>query len=168
MTEFSTLARPYADALFQMAKAEGRETEWSRAVGQLAVWVSDASVRAFLGDPERAEADRVALLSEIGMEVDSTEWERFVALLVQNGRWKVAAEIAQLYDQAMRSDQRLMDVLVTSAVPLDGKQKAAIREALERRHPGCHMILREALDPTLVAGFLIQAGDQTVDASVRP
>ncbi len=167
MTEFSTLARPYAEALFEMAKAEGRETEWSRALGQLAAWVSNAAAQEFLDDPERPERDRIALLSGIGVDVDSAEWERLVCLLIRNGRWKVAAQIAQLYDEAMWADRRLVDVLVTSAIALSGQQKGEIQAALERRHPGCHMVLREAVDPALVAGFVIQAGDQTVDASVR-
>lgn len=167
MADSTTLARPYAEALFEMASAGAVTGAWDDALQALAFWVEDADARAFLADPERLDADKVALLAGISVAVDNEAWARFVQLLIDNERWSLSREIAELFRAAVRRAKGELDVLVTSAYALDDDQKAAVAAALERRHPGMHVILREAVDPDLLGGLVIRAGDESIDASVR-
>ncbi|MCE5359652.1 F0F1 ATP synthase subunit delta [Candidatus Igneacidithiobacillus taiwanensis] len=167
MSDFNTLARPYAEALFEMAAAGAVTSAWDDALQALASWVDNADARSFLADPERSDADKVHLLRGIDVAVDGEAWGRFVELLIRNDRWLLAREIANLFRDALRRAKGELDVLVTSAFALDDAQKAAVVAAMERRHPGMRITLREEIDPELLGGLLIQAGDESIDASVR-
>ncbi|WP_308389796.1 F0F1 ATP synthase subunit delta [Acidithiobacillus sp. AMEEHan] len=167
MSDFNTLARPYAEALFEMASAGAVTGAWDDALQALASWVQDVDARDFLADPERSDADKVALLAGIPVAVDVEAWTRFVQLLIDNERWALASEIAELFRAALRRTKGELDVLVTSAFALDDGQKSAVVAALERRHGGRKVILREAVDPELLGGFIVRAGDESIDASVR-
>ncbi|WP_248884068.1 F0F1 ATP synthase subunit delta [Acidithiobacillus acidisediminis] len=167
MSDFNTLARPYAEALFEMAAVGAATNAWDDALQALASWVQDKDARAFLSDPERADADKVAFLAGIPVSVDAEGWRRFVQLLIDNERWPLATEIADLFRAALRRAKGELDVLVISAYALDAGQKAAVTSAMERRHPGMQVTLRESLDPDLLGGVVIRAGDESIDASVR-
>ena len=167
MSDFNTLARPYAEALFEMATAGASTQAWDDALQALASWMQDADARSFLADPERSDADKVALLGGIPVSVDAEAWTRFMHLLIDNDRWPLASEIAELFRDALRRAKGELDVLVTSAFALDDSQKAAVAAAMERRHPGMQVTLREAIDPDLLGGLVIRSGDESIDASVR-
>jgi len=167
MADLITIARPYADALFSVAKAEHQEGAWSDALSYLVAWLRDPQARAFLDDPERPEEDKVRFLSSLPVEVDAQAWQRFITVLIENDRWTAAAEIAAHFQAALLADQRRMEVVVRSAVPLADDQKSAVRQALQRRYPDYEVQLREEVDEDILGGLVLQAGDLTIDASVR-
>ena len=167
MSDFNTLARPYAEAVFEMAAAGAVTGAWDDALQALAAWVDNADARSFLADPERTDAEKVDLLCGIAVTVDGDAWSRFVELLIHNDRWMLAREIANLFRDALRRAKGELDVLVTSAFVLDDAQKSAVAAAMAKRHPGMQISLREAVDPDLLGGLVIQAGDESIDASVR-
>ncbi|MGC8467445.1 MAG: F0F1 ATP synthase subunit delta [Acidithiobacillus sp.] len=167
MADLITIARPYADALFSVAKAEHQESAWSKALSVLSAWIADPQARAFLDDPERAEEDKIQFLSSLPVEVNGEAWRRFIAVLLENDRWAAASEIAAHFQAAVLADQRWMEVVVRSAVPLADDQKSAVREALRRRFPDHEVQLREEVDEDILGGLVLQAGDLTIDASVR-
>ncbi len=167
MADLITIARPYADAIFSVAKADHQETVWAEALSALSAWLADPQARAFLQDPERSEEDKVQFLSSIPVEVDAQAWRRFITLLVENDRWSAAAEIAAHFRAALLADQRRIEVVARSAIPLTDDQKTAVRAALRRRYPDREIQLREEVDEDILGGLILQAGDLSIDASVR-
>ncbi|WP_414040561.1 F0F1 ATP synthase subunit delta [Acidithiobacillus sp. M4-SHS-6] len=167
MADLITVARPYAEALFGLAKQSGQQQAWAESLQVLTAMVADSQAQAFLSDPERPAADKMALLATAPVTVEQAAWQSFLGLLIQNDRWPAAAEIAQLFDEAMRHDEGIVDVLVTSAVVLDAQQKSAVQAALEQRFSGRKVAFRESVDASLIGGLVIHTGDLTIDASVR-
>ena len=51
MAEPSTIARPYAEAAFRLADAQGKLADWSAALANLSAVAADERVRAAIGDP---------------------------------------------------------------------------------------------------------------------
>ncbi len=167
MADLITVARPYAEALYSVAKEGGQEQAWADALRVLAAMVADAQARAFLNDPERPEAEKVALLCAAPVTMDVKAWESFLALLISNDRWAAAAEIGSLFDEALHHAEGIVEVLVTSAIALDADQKTAVQSALDRRFTGRKVVFHESVDAALIGGLVIHTGDLTIDASVR-
>ena len=127
MADLITVARPYADALYGLAKETGAEDAWEKALQTLAAVVQDPQAQQFLGDPERTAADKVEVLSVAEVAVAQEPWRAFLALLIGNDRWPAAGEIAALFAADRRAAMGTVEVLVKSAIALDAGQKEASR-----------------------------------------
>jgi F-type H+-transporting ATPase subunit delta len=166
MADLITVARPYAEALYGLAKETGQEDAWGKALQTLATVLQDPQAQQFLDDPERTAAAKVEVLSVAEVAVDQEPWRAFLALLIDNDRWPAAGEIAALFAADRRAAMGTVEVLVKSAVALDAGQKDAIEAALSQRF-GSRVAFHDEVDPALIGGILVQAGDLTIDASVR-
>jgi len=98
MSELSTLARPYAEAVFRMARGENDLAGWSSRVATLAAIVSDAQLAALIADPA-VSSDRVAsLIIEVAGADLGERGSNFVKVLAENGRLTVLPEIATQFE----------------------------------------------------------------------
>lgn len=163
MSNALTLARPYARAAFALANERGCLPLWSTQIGFAATAVSDPRVAGVLGDP-KVRTD--TLVDLVAPEAPDAEFRSFLALLADNRRLALLPEIAGLYE-ALRADQeRLVKATVTSAVALDAAQIEQIKRSLSKRF-GREVTIATALDPALIGGAVIDAGDVVIDGSVR-
>ncbi len=169
MAERSTIARPYAQAVFALARERGELEAWSRRLGLLAAVVGDEGVRRLIGDPRLGREGAARLVLEVAKEglgeALGEEAERLVRLLAEHGKLALLPEIAQLYEARRAEEERKVEAEVRSAFPLDEGQEQAIAEALRRRL-GREVSLRAEVDPALLGGVVIRAGDWVVDGSV--
>ena len=62
MTDTSTIARPYARALFDIAKREGVLVEWAESLGVLAQIAAGPNARTFLSRPDLDNEARADLI----------------------------------------------------------------------------------------------------------
>jgi F-type H+-transporting ATPase subunit delta len=164
MSSALTLARPYARAAFAMAREAGRLQPWSDLLGFAATVASDARVQALLGHPKLAAADAVSLLLPPG-ESDPN-FGQFLSVLAANGRLSLLPEIAALYAELYAEAQRVVKAKVTSATQLDAEQLGKLQSALKKRF-GREVEIETALDPELLGGAVIDAGDVVIDGSLR-
>ena len=163
MSQALTLARPYARAAFSHAQAQGALAGWSGALAFAARVAADPRVAGLLGDPRLADADAVMLLAPEGAD---DGFKRFLALLADNRRLPLLAEIAGLYDELRLEAERIVRARVTSATPLPEAELATIREALKKRL-GREVEIEAAVDASLIGGAVIDAGDVVIDGSLR-
>src|SRR5882672_9726319 len=98
MAEPSTIARPYAEAAFRLADAQGKLADWSAALANLSAVAADERVRAAIGDPNLPAAKVAGLVIGVLAGKLSGETENFVRLLAENGRLEVLAEIRVQYE----------------------------------------------------------------------
>lgn len=166
MAEFSTLARPYARAAFEHAAAGDTLESWSRALGLLALLAEDVRISARLRSPALAREQRAQLLIDLcGDELD-IQVRNFLQVLAANDRLLLLPEIFQQF-QALKADhQRLVEVEVTSAAPIDEAQRSRLAEALVKRL-GREVSVQVSVDPSLIGGAIIRAGDTVIDGSLR-
>ena len=174
MADSHTLARPYAQALFEMAHAAGTLEQWSNALAVAATVGASPDVGNVIGDPKMSEADQVRFLTELFASAgesylfggSSTEGTNFLKLIVENDRVGVLPEIAERFDALKAETENTVDVTVTAASEIDAAQLETIKRALAERL-GRRIDISTAIDKDLIGGAVIRAGDFVIDGSVR-
>lgn len=163
MSQAITLARPYARAAFAVARDAGALAQWSDALAVSARIAAEPQVAALLGHPRMEGSEAVALIAPTGAD---EAFRRFLALLADNGRLAQLPEVVGMYEELRAEAERVVRATVTSAAELPDAELEGIRAALRRRF-GCEVELAAKVDPALIGGAVISAGDVVIDGSVR-
>jgi F-type H+-transporting ATPase subunit delta len=166
MADNASTARPYAKAIFELAQESATFDGWSDAMAKISAIVGDESFTALASDP-RVESARIAdLLIELSQDVLPTGGDNFINLLVQNDRLGAVHDIAQQYSEMVAKAQASVNAEVITARALSDSQKANLEAALEQRL-GLKVSLQESVDPSLIGGAIVKAGDLVIDGSAR-
>ena len=165
MAENITLARPYADAAFQLARTTGALGPWQQALDRMAAVAADAQMVECIDNP-RLQSSQVAQLFLDVVGSVSAEQQNFVRLLVDNDRLQVLPEIRDLYVELKNGQEGVKEADIASAFPLDDATLKNLVAELEARFQ-CRIQATVSLDPELIGGVRIAVGDQVIDASVR-
>ncbi|MCE2461776.1 MAG: F0F1 ATP synthase subunit delta [Pseudomonadales bacterium] len=166
MAEIATLARPYANAVFDLARSAGRLTEWAPMLGLLARAVETDQVKELIAAPSFAPAVKAHRLIDVVREDIDDRCRRFVQVLADNHRLDLLPEIAAQYEALKAEAEQTLDVDITSAVPLTEAQVVSYTEALRRRFDQ-EVNVNVEVDRGLVGGAVVRAGDTVIDGSVR-
>jgi F-type H+-transporting ATPase subunit delta len=164
MSSSLTLARPYARAAFALAREHDSLPQWSMRLGFSSQIALDPRVQALLGHPKLSVDDAVALLLPPG--APDPVFNQFLAVLAENGRLTLLPEMAALYAQLRAEAENVVKATITSATPLDAAELAKLHDALKKRF-GREVEIETAVDPELIGGAIIDAGDVVIDGSVR-
>ena len=128
--------------------------------------LSDDRVAALVGNPHVQRAELVGFVLELCGAAGDEKARNFVQLLADNGRLLLLPQIAAQY-AALRADvENTVDVTVTSALPLTAEQGAKLSDALTRRLRRT-VRLNTTVDPSLIGGAVVRAGDFVDDGSLR-
>lgn len=166
MADDATLSRPYARAAFAHAHAAGQLAPWGEMLDKAAVVLADDRVAALVGNPHVQRAELVGFVLELCGAAGNEQARNFVQLLADNGRLLLLPQIAAQY-AALRADvENTVEVTVTSALPLTAEQGAKLTDALTRRLRRT-VRLNTTVDPSLIGGAVVRAGDFVVDGSLR-
>ena len=167
MAENVTLARPYAEAAFQLAKGDSHALlSWSAALQRLALTVTQPEMQLCVGDPRLGPAQLSQLFLDVGQGSLSAEQENFVRVLVDNGRLAVLPEISELFEELKHNHDGVIDADITSAFAIDDTALQQLTTDLERKF-GRKVQATVKLDASLIGGVRIAVGDEVIDASVR-
>ena len=167
MAELSTIARPYADALFETARASGEGLErWLAVVEELAALMSHPQVAQVVADPKLGDAQVVDLLASLVKQPLPANGTNFLKLLVANQRLAVLPEVAVQFRQLKNEAEGVADCLIESAFPLSDGQVSDLLAALSKRF-GTRLRPSVQVNPALIGGVRIAVGDQVLDNSVR-
>jgi F-type H+-transporting ATPase subunit delta len=140
MAESLTIARPYAEAAFKIARELDALPAWSDALSRLASVAATQTARDFIGNPKVDVAQVAAVIADTAGTL-SDEQRNFVAVLARDAR-------------------------IASAFPLSEAQLADIVETLRAKY-GRQVKASVSVDPDLIGGVSIRVGDEVMDASVR-
>lgn len=165
MAENITLARPYADAAFQLARATDALGSWQQALDRMAAVAADAQMVECITNPRLLPAQLAQLFLDVVGPV-SAEQQNFVRLLVDNERLQVLPEIRDLYVELKNGQEGVQEAAIASAFPLDDATLKNLVAELEARFR-CRIQATVSIDPELIGGVRIAVGDQVIDASVR-
>jgi F-type H+-transporting ATPase subunit delta len=166
MAEPSTLARPYAEAVFRLADAAGKLPEWSGMLANLAQVAADPSVVAAINDPNVSLPKVAGLFIGILSGRLSGEAENMVRVLAENRRLEVLPEIVIQFESLKNAREGTVEAQIVSAFPLEGGQLAELVSRLEAR-TGKRVKPHLSVDRELIAGVRVEIGDKVIDGSVR-
>ena len=175
MADNHTIARPYAEAAFELAREAQSLDAWAEALRLACELTADGRVAKFLANPRLEDEQRLAFLTNLFASAagdDSVlagrdrQGTNFLKLLLEYERVAVLPEIAEHFDALKDAIENTVEVTVTSATELSAAQKQAIVSALKARL-GREVQLETLLDETLIGGAVIRAGDVVIDGSLR-
>jgi|SRR5690554_5894107 F-type H+-transporting ATPase subunit delta len=166
MAENVTIARPYADAAFELARGAGALGPWSEALDRLAAIAADPQMRNCIADPKLTEDQLVELTLDLAGKGLSAELQNFVRVLVSNERLQLLPEIRDLFVQLKNEHEGVQEAKIASAFPLDDATLANLKGDLEARFK-TKLNIQVSVDPELIGGVRIAIGDEVIDASVR-
>lgn len=172
MADLSTIARPYARALFDVATSAGALGAWSDALHVAATVVGDDHARRFLANPALTEEQRAGFVEVIAQDAQggalwrSPEGRNLLRLLAENDRLLVLAEIAAQFDVLKAQAENKVKVTLVSATPVDAALAEQVKQALQKKL-GRTVELTLEVDEKILGGAVIRAEDMVIDGSVR-
>ncbi len=175
MADNHTIARPYAQAAFEIASESKGLGRWSEALGVAKDLLSDGQVTKFLANPKLTDDERLSFLIELFKTAGGStsilaggnqHGTNFLKLLLEYERVSVLPEISDHFEGLKANIENTVDVTVTSASPLSAAQKKTIAKALKERL-GREVNLATEIDENLIGGAVISAGDVVIDGSLR-
>jgi F-type H+-transporting ATPase subunit delta len=165
VAEKTTIARPYAKAAFQEARADKDLSRWSETLRAAGTAVSDPRVHELLGNPSVSGEDLAQFVMGVSGPALDEHGQNFFRMLAENHRLGYLPEISTLFDEYKDEAESVIDVTVTSAAPIDSAQQQALSKALERKLKRT-VRLHCATDSTLIGGAILRAGDTVIDGSL--
>ena len=164
MAEAITIARPYAHAVFGIANDKGELKAWSELLAVLSQCVAQPEVQSIISSPAVSDEQVIDLLANVSGELMTDDARNFLAVLAQNNRLSLLADINVIYEELREEAEQMMTADVTSALKLTAKQEKDISAALKERL-GRDITLNTSVDKTLLGGAIIRAGDLIIDGS---
>ncbi len=166
MAEDRTIARPYAQAAFERAREQGDLRHWSEMLALAAAVVSAPEMQALLGSSRLTRSRLADLVIEVCADGLDAEGRNLIRLLAEYRRLGLLPEIASQYEALRAEAERSIEAEVLSARPLEPAQQERLAAALGKRL-GREVRLQVKVDPTLLGGAIVRAGDLVIDGSVR-
>ncbi|MFZ5722177.1 MAG: F0F1 ATP synthase subunit delta [Pseudomonadota bacterium] len=166
MAEITTIARPYAKAAFTHAREKNALAQWGNMLAFVSAVVADQRMAALLSRPQLTAAKQAeAVITACGDKLDDAG-KNFVRQLCANRRVFALPAIRDQFDAMVAELQKLGDVTVTSAFPMNDAETAKLAASLKRRFAQDVRVSVE-VDPALMGGVIVRFGDLVIDASVR-
>jgi F-type H+-transporting ATPase subunit delta len=166
MAELATIARPYAEALFQSAKPTELATCLEQ-LNELAQLAALPEIAALSNNPKVSAEDLSKLLSGMVRTKLEGKVASFLTLVNQNHRLAALPEIAHQFEAMKNKSEGAAEVNITSAFPLEGSALNDLLSSLKKRFGGKELRPTIQVDPELIGGVRIQVGDEVLDSSVK-
>lgn len=166
MAENVTVARPYAEAAFQVARDENALATWASALERMVAVATHPEMASCIDDPRLLPVQLTNLFQGVVGEGLSASQQNFIRVLVDNRRLSVLSEILDLFITLKNAQEGSKKALIASAFPIDAAAQQQLVADLERRF-ACKIEATVSTDPELIGGVRITVGNQVIDASVR-
>lgn len=166
MAELSTLARPYAEAVFRLAREKQAMGEWADRLATLSAIVSDDRMKALIADPGTSAARAAELIGSIAGASLGETGANLLNVLAANDRLTLLPEIASQYEVLKAEAEGKLEAIIVSAQEMSESQKADMMAALKAKF-GRDVQATVEVDPSLIGGAVISVGDQVIDGSVK-
>jgi F-type H+-transporting ATPase subunit delta len=162
----TTIARPYAKAAFEYALAKHELPVWETMLQAAASLTDDKSIVRMLASPKVSQKELADLFCEILKPMLNAERKNFISLLAENKRLSALPAIKMAFEDLRAEYEKTLTVQVTSAIALDEPYQLKITQALTKRLQR-KVSLECNVDPELLGGVIVHAGDLVLDGSVR-
>jgi len=166
MAEPTTVARPYAEAAFELAREQDALPVWSEMLRFATTIVADERVTAALENPRLSAGDKEALLLSIAGDRVIGDGRNFLRVLIEADRIALLPQIRALFDQLKDDAENVAKAKIESAMPLSPEQTSELTTALEKRF-GKKIEATVSVNSSLIGGVRVTVGDAVIDGSVQ-
>jgi F-type H+-transporting ATPase subunit delta len=166
MAEISTVARPYAEAVFRAALEKNALAPVADSLALMAAIARDEQMHSALGNPKVSAQQKKDLFAAAGGAGIDALVRNLVSVLVDGHREVLIGSIVEQFEDLKHQHEKVLRAHITSAQPLTDAQREEIVAALEKRY-GKKIEAELDVDAKLLGGARVQVGDQVTHASVR-
>ena len=165
MAELATIARPYAEALFQVAiKADLKQA--AEQLDAIAAVASDVQMRRFAADPKTTATQVFDVIAAVVKTPLNDSTRNLLRTVIDNGRLAALPEVAVQFHALASERSGVSEATVYSAFPIDASQLSAVVGSLEKRF-GRKLTASVQVEPELIGGIRVVVGDEVLDTSVK-
>jgi F-type H+-transporting ATPase subunit delta len=166
MAERTTVARPYADAAFRIAREQNALARWSEMIRLAEAIATDPQMADALASPKLDAGDKASLFLSIAGDRFTEDMRNFVRVLIDADRIELLPEIRTLFEALRNDAEGVAQATIETALPLSDTQLEQITAALAKRF-GKRIEASTSINPALIGGARIAVGDTVIDGSVR-
>ncbi len=166
MSEHHTIARPYAQAVFELARDANDYQSWSQALAWLAALAANSEIRELVQNPRVDRPALIQLIEDICQDKLFPEAKSFLRLIIANDRFFSLPAIATQFETMRAEAEGTIQAELITAQLVTDDQRTKITASLSRRL-GREVTLRVTEDAALIGGAVLRAGDMVIDASVK-
>lgn len=166
MIELTSLARPYAKAIFSAALEAGEVNSVENEVNLLGQAIQTEQINKIIENPELSKTETAAKLISVFDEELSNLTKRLIDVLAENGRLNLLSAIFDIYQELLQehNNQSSIEVIVASEPSAESKQ--TIINKLQALH-GASANINFKEDASIMGGMSLKVGDETLDLSIR-
>jgi len=166
MAEPLTIARPYAEAAYELAKQHNALQAWLEMLSVAAGVSGNEKVQAYIDNPKVGSKQKEELFFSILGPKANDAGKNLIRLLLVNDRVKVLPQVYELFKQLKSEQEGTLTAKVSSAFPLTDAQTKELVENLQARFKR-KIEIQVGIDKELIGGVKVEVGDEVIDASVR-
>ncbi|WP_028485621.1 F0F1 ATP synthase subunit delta [Thiomicrorhabdus chilensis] len=164
MAELMTIARPYAEAAFAVAKEKNQLTEWSEELANLSTIASDDAMQAMIGNPEYSDENVLSVFESVMGANLTAEGKNLLSVMAENKRLAALPGVSETFEELKAEEDKRVRATIITARKATVEQKKKLSAALNAKFDAEVEISYEE-DPDLIAGIKIKVGDWAIDGS---
>ena len=166
MAENSTIARPYAQAIFAIAKKDNEVQKWTESLALVFEIVKHPSFKAMTKNPNLTNLNLEKYLIEICENKILKKVQSFIKVVIKSGRISVIPHICEMFFKLKNEDEKRYDIMLITAYEIENKYLTELKENLEDKFKK-DVKINVKLDQTLIGGLKIQLADKVWDLSLK-
>ena len=167
MADFTTAARPYAKAIYDLASETNTLDSWNDALANLANVVNDATMSEMLSNPDMGKQQKGELVIQIMGDNLNQQQQNLVKLMAENSRLALMGDVLEQFEVARAKAENKIEAEVVSAFELSAEQTDELINTLKNKLGCDDVTLTTTIDKSLIGGVVIKAGDIIIDASMK-
>jgi F-type H+-transporting ATPase subunit delta len=165
MAESQTLARPYAEAVYGLAREQGSVAVWGGQLSTLVSITTESQISDLINNPSAPTGVVAGVVNTIGASLLTDEAKHLVETMAANRRLATLSEVQVQFNALASEDEGRVQAQVTSAIKMSAAQQKAIKTALDAKWSANVEIVFH-IEPSLIGGAIIKARDWVIDGSV--
>ncbi len=165
MADMSSLAHPYAEALFAVAKAQNSIDNWLENLSELSQVASARDFMELIDNPKFSPGDIISTLASFVSKPNKL-LNNFLETLQENGRLIVIGDVFRLFEKMAEDEKNISRAVIQSAYPMSNSDKADLEQLLSKKY-GRTILASVEVHPELIGGIKVLINDIVIDASVK-
>lgn len=165
MSNMNNLAHPYAEAIFEYAKANNSIDEWLDYLSNLAQIAKNKEFNNLITNPKISKEEVIRVLVEL-LHNSSQAVERLLVVLQENDRLQILADISELLEKLVAKERNTANAVIYSAFAMNKEDQEQFQQLLSKKFAKL-VSAKVEIKPELIGGVKILINDLVIDASVK-